>query len=99
MRSRDIDNGGLRTINGNVNADGSISSGVGFTVTKTGAGAYVVRFQGVRFIRGGPVVLFTTYGYQYSNVTQPNQINVWTLTTAAVYTDSTFTFAVQVMPV
>jgi hypothetical protein len=35
--------GGVRTIHGIVNGDGSINQGVGFTVVRNGVGSYTVR--------------------------------------------------------
>jgi hypothetical protein len=42
MRSKQLDTIGLRTVSGYVNANGSVASGVGFIVQKTGTGTYLV---------------------------------------------------------
>lgn len=44
MRSKPQDTGVTRRVVGVVNGAGTIFSGTGFTVTKTGTGAYQVRF-------------------------------------------------------
>jgi hypothetical protein len=45
MRSKQLDTIGLRTVSGFVNADGSIASGSGFIVRKTGTGTYVINLS------------------------------------------------------
>lgn len=42
MKSKQLDTTGLRIITGLVNANGSIASGVGFSVYKSGTGTYLV---------------------------------------------------------
>lgn len=44
MRTLEQDGTGIRTVSGFVSGAGVITSGIGFVVTKTGTGAYTIRF-------------------------------------------------------
>ncbi len=53
---------------GTVNGDGTIASGTGFTVTKTGAGEYVITFN-AKF-ENQPAPTTTLYGATRSGLTR-----------------------------
>lgn len=78
-----------------VNADGSINNGTGFTVTKTGTGAYTIRFQGYRALTGATCSLGAGVGVTVVSVTQPNTVTVNIYTMASVAVDVAFYLTVD----
>jgi hypothetical protein len=79
-------------IAGRVNADGSIAAGDGFTVQRTGLGAYVITFgSGFRLISGTATA--GAVAFAGLRVTTPGTLNVFggnTSSGASLDTDFTF---------
>ena len=100
MRTQEQDERrGLRTATGVVNGDGTISSGVGFTVTRQGAGSYLVRFQGYRALRS---VIATPLAGSFigaSNQTAtPGTVQVLIYSSSATASDGAFNVTVDGWP-
>lgn len=94
MRTRDIDIGN-RTVHGIVNGDGSIYSGVGFTVQKLGAGTYQIRLSSpLKVLRSVTAALAQNQPWliQTGGV-QPSGMTVSTYNYSAVSSDTAFSFS------
>jgi hypothetical protein len=54
-----------RVVAGEVNSDGTVLRGSGFTAQHMGAGVYQIRFDGGQFVGGCPVMVVTGVGSAY----------------------------------
>jgi hypothetical protein len=101
MRTQQQDAGGrLVTVVGILNANGSVFQGDdSFIPSKTGTGAYSLRFPGLKAIRSSVTTIGGMAGAAVPTaVIQPNQINVTTYSTAWAAVDASFHFTVTGYP-
>jgi hypothetical protein len=93
VRSLQKDRDGTVTVNGAVNAAGNIISGVGFSVSKTGTGAYTVRFPQIRALLNA-VTVPASGAFLGASLASPSSVGVVTYNSSATPTDYAFTFSV-----
>lgn len=84
---------GLRIVRGIVAADGSITEGTGFTINKTGTGAYTVTYTTA--FSDVPAFTFNSSSqpvYRINGTTTASAASVLTFTLAGVAADAAFHF-------
>lgn len=98
MRTRRFDTDNRQSVEGVVNADGSVAAGSDFLVTRTGAGAYTIRFT--KPFKNKPSIRVTTqvgtfvFGVTNNVTSESFQVSVYASTTGAV-SDSIFHFSAE----
>lgn len=85
----------LRIIRGRVNSDGTIALGTGFTISKTGTGAYTINFS-TTFSSAPTAVASATNAAHFSNVGLPStsSVAVATYNSSAAAADAAFNFII-----
>lgn len=84
----------LRFLRGRVNADGTIASGTGFTISKFGTGQYGVNFSTA--FSSAPIIVVTLHNYGFFHAETPltTGVNVNTRDSAGTLADRPFSFLV-----
>lgn len=97
MRSLEQDSGGIRTVQGLISGNGVATTGTGYVVTRTGLGAYSVRFTPpFRYFLSAEMSL-TVGGFSVITWSSPTSdvLLFYTYNTGAAAADIGFLFMVR----